>query len=127
LCVVASNFTNTSLSGESVATRRANTFEAYAASREKKLTKKRLKEKAKLDRAESKRLQQEARKKENELVKKAKKEKKERKRHERRRITKAAPTRRPPIRRADFAVSAEIVPQVPISHEPRPRNRYYAR
>ncbi|KAG7575433.1 hypothetical protein FFLO_00252 [Filobasidium floriforme] len=122
----ASNLTNTSLSGESVATRRADTFEAYAASREKKLTKKQLKEKAKLDRAESKRLQQEARKKEKESVKKAKKETKESKRRERRRITKAAPTRRPPIRRADFAVSAEIVPQVPISSGAPLKKRYYA-
>lgn len=123
---IASNSTNTLLSGESDATCRDDVFQAHAARTEAALTKKRLKEKAKLDRAESKRLQQEARKKEKELVKKAKREKKDRKRRERRRITKAAPTRRSSLRREDFAVSAEIVPQVPISHEPRPGNRYYA-
>jgi hypothetical protein len=118
--------TNTSLSGESVATRRADTFQAYAADREKTLNKKQLARLVGEQKAEGKRAREEARRKEKELAKKAKRENKERKRRGRRRITKAAPTRRSSLRRKDFAVSAEIVPQVPISHEPRPGNRYYA-
>jgi hypothetical protein len=101
---VASNSINTTLSGEPDATYRDDVFQAHAARTEATLTKNRFKEKAQLDRAESKRLQQEARNKEKELVKKAKREKKERKWHERRRITKAAPTRRRSLRRDNFVL-----------------------
>jgi hypothetical protein len=123
---IASNSTNTLLTGESDAICRDDVFQAHATRTEATLTKKRLTEKAKLDKAESKRLQKEARKEKERLVKEAKREKKEKKRRERRRVTKAAPTRRPSFRRKDFAVSAEIVPQVLISPGAGPRNRYYA-
>jgi hypothetical protein len=126
IAYTASNLTNTSLSDGSGAVHRADTLQAYAADREKTLNKKQLAKLAREQKAELKRAQKEARKEKERLVEEAKKEKKERKRRERRRITKAAPTRRPSFRREDFAVSAEIVPQVPISHEPRPQRRYYA-
>jgi hypothetical protein len=57
--------TNTSLSGESVATRRADTFQAYAADREKTLNKKQLARLVGEQKAEGKRAREEARTKEN--------------------------------------------------------------
>ena len=64
MCIVASNLTDTSLSGESGAVHRANTFEAYAASREKTLNKKQLAKLAREQKAEGKRAREEARRKE---------------------------------------------------------------